>query len=328
MRKELTALETLEVTERIQHAWLAGMEQAMVDETGKSSLPVFQGGTCLHLVYGSPRFSQDMDFMISSVHGLNERVQRAADKAREVLEQASPGCLDGWDWRLSMRGGGESDLRNPRLYHLTVQAPDWVRSIKIKAEFFLVSEQDMASCATQVVDTLPMSMARTEVGQRLQAKQSVKVCALSIDGLVADKLYAAAAREFSKARDWFDLWWIHTNQPGASVAEMSVWGERNWDVRCSMYQGRSANADETMRQSLLQRCLALCEQPLKRQTQVEEIRQWLIAHPALQSQSERIVDEAAQVSLRVAQRLNQGLAHNGHEPACAVGANPEPETVV
>lgn len=302
MRKELSALEALEVTERIQHAWLAGMSHC-VDPSEVDALPVFQGGTCLHLVHGSPRFSQDMDFMISSVEGLNAKMERATDLAREMLERAHPGCLDGWQWRLSMRGNGESDLRNPRLYHLTVQAPDWVRSIKIKAEFFLVREQDLARCNADLIFTLPMAMARTTLGQSLQPTQAAMVRALSIADLVADKLYAASGREFSKARDWFDLWWISRHQTKGCVDAMSQWGEDGWATRCSMYQPGDQEANWAMRSLLLQRCEALRTNSAKRDAHVEEMGQWLIAHPVLKSQTRRIVDDAIVLVLAIARKL-------------------------
>ena len=103
MKKELSAIETLEITERIQHAWLTGLSKVTADHcdktgagnvcatefsqgieydhvaqvparvsrarTGALAKPVFQGGTCLHLVHGSPRFSMDMDFLVESVEG-------------------------------------------------------------------------------------------------------------------------------------------------------------------------------------------------------------------------------------------------------------------
>ena len=39
---------------------------------------VFQGGTCLHLAHGSPRFSEDLDFLINArlkLDSLSEAVQ-------------------------------------------------------------------------------------------------------------------------------------------------------------------------------------------------------------------------------------------------------------
>lgn len=291
MKHELSSIEIIEVSERAQHALLCSL---MHGRRWLKNEITFQGGTCLHLIYGAPRFSQDMDFMVASDKGLDAVMHRAAASAMLKF-----GATPDWIWRVSSRGDGEADQRNPRIYHLTIQAPDWMRAIKIKTEFFVTRQEFMSEYASNSRLTLPLPIPTTMVAKSLRIQTQGLVDTADICELVADKMFAVAARPMVKARDWLDLWWINQSVSGADIAKMSQWVNDGWSLREDIY-GQSSNRNIILDQMKNR----IKEFECKIDERAKESMQWFAKHPALKEHCHEIIEQACLLVSKIADRLN------------------------
>lgn len=286
MKKELSPIEIIEMSELAQHAVLTCL---MNSKRWKQGELAFQGGTCLHLIYGAPRFSQDMDFLVASERGLDAIMDRTA-AAAAIQFGAGPD----WTWRVSSRGVGEKDCRNPRIYHLTIQAPEWAKSIKIKVEFFVTRQECLAGYGINSAFTKPLLPPTTPFAQSLRVQTQGLVDAASIRELVADKVFAVASRPMVKARDWFDLWWVGQNIRGANVESMSSWSLAGWPLREQMYA--TERTREAMFESARQRI-----DDFQRSAHVKtiDINEWLRNHPNVQDKGAAVLQQASMLVSRV-----------------------------
>jgi len=146
----------------------------------------FQGGTCLHLAYGSARFSEDLDFMVRgglSLKGLSREVQKRlrlpAGLAPDLAVSVTP----------------IKDERNPHSFYVTLSGAHVIGSAKVKIELWQTPASAMQALSIKV------STIASDMGQ-------VFVPALSLNEIFADKVYALGGRERIKPRDVFDLWWL------------------------------------------------------------------------------------------------------------------------
>lgn len=67
-KRHLTAAEAFDLRQALHVATLDALMASRRWEPGDLA---FQGGTSLHLVHGSPRFSEDLDFLVNSSLKLN-----------------------------------------------------------------------------------------------------------------------------------------------------------------------------------------------------------------------------------------------------------------
>lgn len=156
----------------------------------------FQGGTSLHLVHGSARFSEDLDFMVRgglSLGDLAKSVQRRLQR------------LPGVPPELSVTVSTPTGERNPHAFMVTLGGPNVIGSAKVKVELW--------STPGEALDSLKLLIKPIASPSGAQAF----VPTLSLDEVVADKVYALGARDRLKARDVFDLWWL-CEQQGASLS--------------------------------------------------------------------------------------------------------------
>jgi len=167
----------------LQTATLAALMDSRRWEPGNL---VFQGGTSLHLVHGSARFSEDLDFLVRgglSLKGLSREVQRRLrlppDIAADLAVSVTP----------------SKDDRNPHSFYVTLAGPQVIGSAKVKIELW----QTPATALRAL--TLKVSVISSSTGQAF-------VPTLTLSELFADKVYALGARARIKPRDIFDLWWL------------------------------------------------------------------------------------------------------------------------
>jgi hypothetical protein len=165
----------------------------------------FQGGTCLSLVYGSGRFSEDLDFVLGTDRGLNRMFAGVAARMNNALRAGLPGAVV----RFATKGDDlESDAtRNPRAFTMTISHPDWYRTVKVKAEFWLCDPEAVKRYGAGVRTANVLGAAADGVPLRL-AISPVLVNAADREEIVVDKLHALVGRRYLKHRDVFDLWWL------------------------------------------------------------------------------------------------------------------------
>jgi hypothetical protein len=208
-RRHLTGEEMLAAAETLHLALLEGIARAR--RWGKAEL-AFQGGTALHLVYGSPRASEDLDFIVASDKGLAAVMEAALSHARSYVRQSV-----GPEAQLALKARdaeGARDARNPRVFTISFKAPAFLEAVKVRVEFYVAG----AKAARRYESDVRAARLSTEAAMRrpvtLAVSQAIVPTALMHE-VFADKIYAVGAREYLKYRDVFDLWWL--DQQGAAL---------------------------------------------------------------------------------------------------------------
>ncbi len=146
----------------------------------------FQGGTCLRLVYGGPRYSEDVDF-----------VTTLSDAELAVLFEPVSREVS----RLGPLFDGEITTR---VQKTTSEIVRW------RVYYQAAREQDSTSVSLEFA---PYPAYTDHVGVLrpplvLPALSLVVVRAETLEEILADKVVAFAGRHYVKGRDVFDLWWL------------------------------------------------------------------------------------------------------------------------
>lgn len=225
-KRPLSAADQHRYRQILQSATIGALMDSRRWEPGELA---FQGGTSLHLAHGSARFSEDLDFMVRGGLSLGE-----LSKAVQRRLQRLPGVPPDMQVTVTTPTGE----RNPHAFMVTLGGAGIIGSAKVKVELW--------STPGEALDSLKLLILPIASPTGAQAF----VPTLSLDEVVADKVYALGARDRLKARDVFDLWWL-----------------------CEQ-QGASLNADE-----LLTR-LSIYPAPLKTSTPQETAENWLASAEA------------------------------------------------
>lgn len=209
-RRHLTWQETLAAAEALQIALLDGVSRAR--RWGKAEL-AFQGGTALHLAYGSPRASEDLDFIVASDKGLDAVMNAALAHARAHVRQAV-GAEAELESKARTVDPATGENRNPRIFTVSFRAPDFMESVKVRLEFWVADPAAAAGYESglRVARLSPEAEGRRPI--RLAISQAI-VPTAELAAIYVDKIHAIAGRDYLKYRDLFDLWWL--DQQGATV---------------------------------------------------------------------------------------------------------------
>lgn len=202
-RRHLTIEESLAAAETLQVALLDGISRAR--RWAKAEL-AFQGGTSLHLAYGSPRASEDLDFIVASDRGLDAIMQAALAHAKSYVRQAV-----GPDAELELKARAADPEtgadRNPRVFTVSFRALEFLESVKIRVEFWVAEPVAAAGYESELRTARLSQEARMRRPIELAISHAIIPTAL-LSGIFADKIHAIAGRDYLKYRDVFDLWWI------------------------------------------------------------------------------------------------------------------------
>ncbi|MBC7187106.1 MAG: nucleotidyl transferase AbiEii/AbiGii toxin family protein [Calditrichaeota bacterium] len=156
----------------------------------ESAKIAFQGGTCLHLVYGGYRYSEDLDFAGKEID--RAFCDRLVDEARAPIEKAVVQMLGlgSFEWRFPVTSKGAKVFA----YWFSFQPQGQRQKYRLKIEFGQYPVyQVQARSVRSPIDVL--------VRQPL-------VAALSPVELLAEKLAALCGRRYLKGRDIFDIWYL------------------------------------------------------------------------------------------------------------------------
>jgi hypothetical protein len=157
----------------------------LLQEQGAFRRAAFLGGTALRLLFGLPRFSEDLDFSTTGRDPGFPLEEMAARSARRLAGE-------GYDVSIKARGGVVAScfLRFPSLLHGLGLSPYPDEIISVKLE----------------IDTNPPAGA---VLATTLIRRHVLLNLLHYDraSLLAGKLHAVLARRFTKGRDLYDLLW-------------------------------------------------------------------------------------------------------------------------
>lgn len=184
------ALEQENVLQEImQHYVLASLSSA-----GLFSDALFHGGTCLRVIHGMRRFSQDLDFLL--------KVPDPAFRWRRYLTQVRKDCdaaglaFEAVDRTAAGIAVQKAFLKTDSVGHLlSFELPfgrHRHRKIKIKLE----------------IDTNPPAGSSYETAY-LMFPRTVPLTVQSLPSGFGTKMHALLCRTYVKGRDWYDfLWYI------------------------------------------------------------------------------------------------------------------------
>lgn len=186
-KRLLSTQEQRRLSEILQTAAIAALMDSRRWQPGDIA---FQGGTSLHLVHGSARFSEDLDFMVRgglSLDGLSKQIQNKLRLPPDIPAD------------LSLSVSAAKDHRNPHSFYVVLGGEQVLGSAKVKIELWQTADAALKSLQLKV------STVTSPAGQAF-------VPTLTLAEIFADKVYALGGRDRIKPRDVFDLSWLCEKQ--------------------------------------------------------------------------------------------------------------------
>lgn len=202
-KRHLTAAQAFDLRQALHVATLDALMASRRWEPGDL---VFQGGTSLHLAYGSPRYSEDLNFLVDS--SLNLQSIAAAVQAR----------LEGMSWLVPQGAklvvSKAKDARNPHTFVVAIGGPDLIGAVRVKVELWRAPEPSVSAVKTTVSSIRLVSGAASGL--------QTFVPTAELPELYVDKVFALGARPYLKARDVFDLHWLVSHDAAGVCTPQSL----------------------------------------------------------------------------------------------------------
>lgn len=191
------ALSAGELFELRQALHVATLDALMASRRWTPGDLVFQGGTSLHLAHGSPRFSEDLDFLVK------------ASLRLDALATAMQRRLDGMGWLpvdLQVAVKPAKAEHNPHALVVTASGPQVIGSVRVKVELW--------RAADEVVSGMKAVVTTIQLARGPGSGMAAFVPSAELGEIHADKVFALAARPYLKPRDVFDLHWLDRHAAG------------------------------------------------------------------------------------------------------------------
>jgi oligoribonuclease NrnB/cAMP/cGMP phosphodiesterase (DHH superfamily) len=96
---------------------------------------VFQGGTSIHLLWNSPRLSEDLDFIVSI--DKTKEIDKILNKSLKTLQRKVSLILPETQLRLKKYQRSEEELHNVIAYDVVWTQPQKIGAVKVKLEFYI-----------------------------------------------------------------------------------------------------------------------------------------------------------------------------------------------
>lgn len=184
-----------------QRAQLFVLDSLMAESAWSAGQMAFHGGTSLHLSWRSPRFSEDLDFLIDrQVADIDQVMGRVAKRLEERFVVEDP------RFRIEVKNKTRDGDRMP-VFHVAIEHEGFHGKSMVKTEFWRVD----AAYLAQYPSTFKTPITPGEVVSRVLHP----VPAAELKTAFCDKLTAFATRPFLKWRDVYDIWWIGTQTDAA-----------------------------------------------------------------------------------------------------------------
>ena len=173
-------------------------------ESGFFQKASFQGGTCLRIIHGLDRYSEDLDFCLNAPDP-NFNIATYLDQATTLMNTYGYAIeisgKDRADSSVQMRFFKDDSIKLLLgLNHLS----DVKKKIKIKIE----------------IDTNPPAAAEIAPAF-VDFPMDFSVNAHNISTLFAGKCHALLCREYTKGRDWYDLSWYAAQKATVNFSYLS-----------------------------------------------------------------------------------------------------------
>lgn len=204
-RSDLDITKRIQVAERLQ--FLVLDEIAAKQKTAKKI--VFHGGTSISMLHGSPRWSEDLDFMATpdAVNQLFEdrvAIERSV-RLRMSLEMPSASV------ELKAKGTGNDENHGQvERFMLRWEHPGRIGAVKIKVEFY--------TCPQERLDAYQSALFTPHRG----GHAGRKIQGATLPSIRADKIVAIAQRPMLKHRDIHDLGFISPLIPEGDDIEAAL----------------------------------------------------------------------------------------------------------
>jgi predicted nucleotidyltransferase component of viral defense system len=194
-KRHLTSEERREWADEAHFAFL----NALVTQTSLDIGNIaFQGGTSLSLAWGSPRFSEDLDFLIQRGSPIDELVLHMPD-IEKSLQRHFLATSSEFDVQIVDK---TKDRNRMNIFEVQVQKQGVLGKVKVKTEFWGVDTSYLNGYASEY--RLSKSLAKGRIS-------SAPIPTASLESVLSDKLVALSFRPKLKWRDVFDIWWIQQN---------------------------------------------------------------------------------------------------------------------
>ena len=228
-RRHIDQSEHREISSLFHHLIL---ESLLESGDWSSSNLAFQGGTSLHLVWKSPRWSEDLDFLIDVAQRTS--LEKVLSKVQKYVQYQCSAKWPNCTVRLKGSVKAENKLSN---FDLVWSDPGILEVVRTKVEFYAVTSDLIKKYEPRLM-SLPNLMT-TSVTSSIPAANR--------DWVYHDKLHAISDRKFVKWRDLYDLWWLRTqsvdfNQRGL----LPPWDEPEFHTRAMVVNAMYGSTPEGM----------------------------------------------------------------------------------
>lgn len=289
-KRQLAPAEAFDLRQALH---VAVLEALMASRRWAPGELIFQGGTSLHLVHGSPRFSEDLDFLVADSLKLGS------------IGSSIQSRLAGTPWLpadMALSVTAPKDGRNPHVFDVAISGEGVLGSVRVKVELWAAPEEALKPLATAV------HPVRLIVGRAAGAQAFVPT--LELQEIFVDKVFALAARPYLKPRDVFDLYWL------AERGEAQACTEEDLAVRLATYPNETP-------QNWLEKAAARRQELLGSADKVKaDLRRWLPPSWPLTDDKVRTMIEASVLALDRGVQSMRALADAESE---GLGADPDPE---
>ena len=193
-KRVLSASELFDLRLALQ---MATLDALLSSKRWQPAQLAFQGGTSLHLAHGSPRFSEDLDFLVDAslnLDSVDDGVRRRLSASEWLPE----------DMQITV--SKTKSRQRLRTFEVTAAGANVLGAARVKVEMWQTPALTMQSLGIVVK---PVRLAR---GPLTGAQTFVPT--VDIRDIFVDKVFALAARSYLKARDVFDLYWISKSHSG------------------------------------------------------------------------------------------------------------------
>lgn len=191
-KSQFSSEERLEIAQKLQLVLLDEISRNARWHIGDAA---FHGGTSINSVWNSHRWSEDLDFLLSSDlrSALVSAVPKVAAATRLRMELEYPGCAI----EFGVREGGKGEQDRMDVWHVKWGHANRIGKVLVKAEFY---------------STAPDLMAAYQATLARPAKHGASISSFipvgDLKALWADKAKAIATREAFKWRDAHDFAYI------------------------------------------------------------------------------------------------------------------------
>jgi hypothetical protein len=245
-KRSMSAVEAFDLRQALHVSVLEALLASRRWEPGDL---VFQGGTSLHLAHGSPRFSEDLDFLVKStldLHAIGASIQARVGRSPWIPKDA----------RLTVSQA--KDGRNPHAFDVSIGGASIIGSVRVRVELWQAPGAALLPLAVEVRPVRLLS------GPAAGAQAFVPSATLR--EIYVDKVFALAARPYLKARDVFDLHWLGSQ---AGLAGALACSPADMKLRLATYP------NQTPRLWLEQADARRAELPLKAVSIQRDLKRWL-----------------------------------------------------